>query len=414
MRRTLWRIALTAVTTVGLTTACSTTPTESAPAGPAQLIQPMTKVTTQPRQGYYSDPYPIRVAKPGTLPQSFSGTTSELLSCAGTPTKGCFQATPMTVSIGPSLTAQLAGSTLRNRINNNVFQDDSGAWQLAVTYYVANPRYPQAKAWTAVVHARPAQASGTAVPTDWVADSLVAGDFTKPTKANYDGKYFQDNGKLYLVYSERLTDNPARDGIVAQPMATAAIPAPGKPTVLLAPGDFRSELFFGLDQPATFKLIETGNITQVNGKYVMAYSTGEYDDPGYKIGLAWSDTFLPAAGAGYRKLTMPDPTGVWGTPNHAEVRYLLQSQESKWPNYIAKTVVAPGVPAVIQDNGRWYLTFAGYQPADAVVDPKTGHFPPSSRRPYFAPLAVRIPPNATVEQTSEADLANWLTISAAS
>ncbi|WP_329062336.1 hypothetical protein [Amycolatopsis sp. NBC_01480] len=413
MRRTLWRIALTTVTTLGLTTACSATPTESAPAGPAQLIQPMTKVSAQPRQGYYSDPYPVRTVKPG--PQTFSGTTSELLSCAGTPAKECFQPTPMTVSIGPSLTAQLAGSTPRNRINNNVFQDDSGAWQLAVTYYVSNPRFPQAKAWTVVVHGRPAkEPAGTAVPTDWIADALVAGDLTQPTKANYDGKYFQDKGKLYLVYSERLGDKPARDGIVAQPMATAAIPAPGKPTVLLAPGDFRSELFFGLNQPNTFKLIETGNITQVDGKYVMAYSTGEYDAPGYKIGLAWSDTFLPAAGAGYRKLTMPDPNGVWGTPNHPEVRYLLQSQEPKWPNYIAKTVVAPGVPAVIRDNGRWYLTFAGYQPADAVADPETGLFPPSSRRPFFAPVSVLIPPNATVGSTSETDLADWITISAAS
>ncbi|WP_328610313.1 hypothetical protein OG943_14665 [Amycolatopsis sp. NBC_00345] len=408
-------LALTTAAGLSLITACSPTPTESAPAGPAQLIQPMTQVTAQPRQGYYSDPYPLHIAKPGTVPQTFSGTTSELLSCGGTPTAGCFKATPMTVAAGPALTAQLAGSTLKARINNNIFQDDSGAWQMAVTYYVSNPRFPGAKAWTAVVHARPAGApAATAVPTDWVADALVAGDFTKPTKANYDGKYFEDAGKLYLVYSERLTDKPARDGIVAQAMTTAAIPGPGKPAVLLAPGDFPSELFFGLNQPNTFKLIETGNITKVDGKYVMAYSTGAYDDPSYKIGLAWSDTFLPAAGAGYRKITMPDPTGVWGDPGRPEVRYLLQTQESKWPNYIAKTVVAPGVPAVVQDSDHWYLTFAGYLPAEAKVDPKTGHYPPSSRRPYFAPVSVHIPPHATVAHTSEADLANWITISAAS
>jgi hypothetical protein len=381
---------------------------------PAQVIQPMTNVTEHPRQGYFSDPYPIHVAASdaAAIPQSFSGTTKEVLSCAGSPTAGCFHASQLTVTIGSALAQQAAasGSTLRTGINNNIFQDDSGAWHMAVTYYVSNLKHPTARAWTAILHAHPVSVSGSAVPTSWVADSLLVGSFVSPTKADYDGKYFEDAGKLYLVYSDRLSDTPARDGIVAQLMSSPESVASAPPTVLLAPGDYKSELFFGLHQPSTFKLIETGNLTEVDGKYVMAYSTGAYDEPDYKIGLAWSDTFLPGQGASYRKITMPDTAGVWGKAGQPEVRYLLQAQQPNWPNYIGQTVLAPGVPAVIQDAQRRYLTFAGYLPSDAPVSPKTGHYLPSSRRPFFAPLSVHIPADTTVAQTPDAELANWITI----
>jgi hypothetical protein len=374
----------------------------------------MTNVTENPRQGYFSDPYPIRVAASDAaqIPQSFSGTTTQVLSCAGSLTPGCFRPTPIHVTIGPDLTQQAAssGATLHTEINNNIFQDDSGSWQMAVTYYVSNRRFPKASQWTAILHAHPVNPSGNTVPTSWVADSLLVGSFTMPTKANYDGKYVEDSGKLYLVYSDRLSDSPARDGILAQLMSSPESRASTPPTVLLAPGDYSSELFFGLHNPSEFKLIETGNITEVDGKFVMAYSTGAYDEPDYKIGLAWSDTFLPAPGTTYRKITMPDTAGVWGKKGGTEVRYLMQSQLRNWPNYVGRSVLAPGVPAVIQDGRNWYLTFAGYLPSDAPVDPKTGHFTPSSRRPFFSPLSVHIPADASVGQTSEADLANWITI----
>ncbi|MGH3856515.1 MAG: hypothetical protein ACRDR6_24110 [Pseudonocardiaceae bacterium] len=423
MRTRLWRrLAVSAFMGLGLLAAgCAPAANGRAMAGPApaltQVIQPMTNVTEHPRQGYFSDPYPIHVATShaAAIPQSFSGTTTEVLSCAGKPTAGCFHASQITVKIGSALRQQAAtnGSTLGTGINNNIFQDDSGAWHMAVTYYVSNRKHhPNARAWTAILHAHPVSTPGTTVPTSWVADSLLIGSFTSPTKANYDGKYFENAGKLYLVYSNRLPGTPARDGIVAQLMSSPEHVAPAPPAVLLAPGDYNSELFFGLHQPNTFKLIETGNITKIDGKYVMAYSTGAYDEPDYKTGLAWSDTFLPDPGDSYRKITMPDTAGVWGKAGHPEVRYLLQSQEPHWPNDIGRTVVAPGVPAVIQDAQRWYLTFAGYLPSDAPVSPKTGHYAPSSRRPFFAALSVHIPAEATVAHASDAELAHWITIDA--
>jgi hypothetical protein len=88
----------------------------------------------------------------------------------------------------------------------------------------------------------------------------------------------------------------------------------------------------------------------------------------------------------------------------------MQAQVSAWPNYVGKAVLAPGVPAVIQDGQRWYLTFAGYLPSDAPTSPKTGDYVPSARRPFFAPLSVHIPADTTVAGTSAADLANWLTV----
>jgi hypothetical protein len=384
---------------------------------PAQGIQPMTTVTEKPRQGYFSDPYPIRLAASDAkaIPLSYSGTTKDVLSCPGTPTAGCFHASQLTVAVGPELAQQAAadGATLSDGFNNNIFQDDTGAWQMAVTYRVFSNKHPNAANWTVILHAHPTGTKADTVPTDWAADALLVGSCTDPTKADYDGKYFQDNGNLYLVYSKRLSNGPARDGIVAQSMTSPKTVSTTPPTVLLAPGDYSSELFFGLGQSNTFKLIETGNIGEVDGKYVMAYSTGAYYEPDYKTGLAWSDTFLPTTGKTYRKITMTDTNGAWGKPGQPEVRYLLQSQEPNWPNYVAKTVLAPGVPAVVQDGTGWYLTFAGYLPSDAPIDPKTGHYTPSSRRPFFVPLTVSIPAGASVATTSEADLANWITVSGA-
>jgi hypothetical protein len=392
---------------------CASVPGQpTAQSAPTSGIQPMTQVDEQTKQGYFSDPYPIHLAASdaNAIPESVSGTTKQVLGCSGSLTPDCFHPGQgrLDVTIGSALAQQAAasGATLRTPINNNIFQDDSGAWQMAVTYYVSNRDRPQATHWTVILHAHAAGATGNAVPTTWAADSLLVGSFADPTKADYDGKYFEDSGKLYLVYSKRLSEQPARDGIVAQPMAAPETVAATAPTVLLAPGDENSELFFGLHQQNTFKLIETGNITEVDGKFVLAYSTGAYDEPDYKIGLAWSDTFLHA----YRKMTMTDDAGVWGKAGHTEVRYLMQSQEPNWPNYVGKTVLAPGVPAVVKDGPSWYLTFAGYDPSDAPVDPKTGDYVPSSRRPFFAPLSVHIPAGASVATTSEADLAKWITV----
>ncbi len=390
-------------------------------AAPRIAIQPATTIIPQdasnpktPGSGYFSDPYPIHLspAVRASLPQLFSGTTKQALACPPVIQANCVDAADITVSPGPlEAEAQAAGSTITIAENNNIYQADNGTWHMATTFFVKNPAFPGVTHWNVIAHAHPLNPN---FPSDWVADSVLVGSFSKPAKANYDGKFFVDAGKPYLIYSKRLSDNPARDGIVALPIESFTKAADVEPTILLKPDDadggFNSELFFGLGSKNTFKLVETGNITEIDGKYALAYSTGAYDEVGYKTGVAWSDTFLPEPGAFYKKALRPDPTGIWGQLNHQEVQYLLQSQEAAWPNYVAGQVLAPGVPSLLQNrSGAWELFFAAYLPSDSPTLPKTGFFDPSHRRPFVVGLTVNIPRGATVSTTSNRELATWLT-----
>ena len=376
----------------------------------------MTAVVTKPRSGYFSDPYPIHVASSlrASAPQSFSGTTTTILARSGTIRAERFEETPITVSAGPLVQeAGASGSTISAIANNNIFQNYLGEWHMASTLYLKNPAYPDAGTWNVIVHAHPtAPSSPTDIPTDWVADTALVGSFVHPAEANYDGKYFEDAGNLYLIYSMALFGG-YEDGIVAQPMQSPTRLTAVAPTVLINPdgvnGGYNSEDYFGLNQDDTFKLIETGNITKIDGKYALAYSTGCYILSDYKAGVAWSDTFLPAPGAFYKKMTLLDTAGIWGQPNHMEVQYLLQSQESAWPNYVASQVIAPGVPSIVEDqSGDWYLYFAGYAPSDAPIDPETGYYVPTHRRPYFVKLQITIPAGTTVAATPNVDLTGWI------
>ncbi len=417
------RMLMAASAATALATACGT-PTlaqsaasEVAEVTPQIAIQPLTHVVPNV-SGYFSDPYPIHLGPAGInagIPQSLSGTTPQILSCPGKIKAGCFKPTPLTVTGGVlEQQAQTHGSKLGVFENNNIFQDDAGNWQMATTVNIQNPAFPNAGPWTVIVHAHPTTPSAETIPTDWVADTLLIGSFAEPEKANYDGKYFEDSGKLYLLYSKRLPTTEPHDGIVAQLMVSPTQAAPEQPNVLLQPdiadGGFNSEFFNYLQPDSQFKLIETGNITVIDGKYVMAYSTGAFDQPNYKTGVAWSDTLLPPAGSNYKKVLKEDTAGVWGQPNHLEVQYLLQAQISDWPNYVFSQVLAPGVPSIVSDgNGGWLLYFAGYAPSDAPTKAPSGDFKPDHRRPLFVPLQVAIPAGATVAGTSSTDLVGWLT-----
>lgn len=368
----------------------------------------MTRVDEASKQGYFPGPYPVHLAASdaGSIPQTFGGTMNKLISCPAEITPGCFQEQPMTVTVDRALAHQVAadGAKLVSNENHNIYQQDSGAWQMALTYFVSSSKHPKSAHWKIIVHAHPASVPAHSVPTSWVADSLLVGSLTDPTKGNYDGKYVEDGGKLYLVYSRR---TPDKNVLVAQRMKSPRKPASTAPTLLLAPGDYTSEYATGQHG---FRLIETGNVTRIDGKYVLVYSAGVYDLPDYKIGIAWSDTFLPAAGHQYRKVTMTDTAGVWGKPGQPEVRYLLQSQKSDWPNYSGHSVIAPGVASVVEDANHWYLYFAGYLPSDAPKQPGSDFYQGSHRRPYYASLTIDIPPGASVAKASDADLARWITI----
>lgn len=370
----------------------------------------MTLVDAASGTGYFEDPYPIHQLGSATtsgLP-TFSGTTKQLLSCAGPLQPRCFaggQVKLDSTAFAAQVTA--AGSSVVTFENLNIFQDASGVWQMAVTAILSRP---YANNWSVIVHAR-STGTGNGVPAAWALDALLVGDLAKPAPDNYDGKYFADSGKIYLVYNKQLA--VGQDGVVAQAMTTASIPAGGDPVTLLGPetadGGYNSELAYGLNQPSTIKLIETGNVAKIDGKFVMTYSDGTYDRPSYKAGIAWSDSFIPTAGTYYKRVQKVDSAGVWGRASRVEVVYLLQSQIAQWPNYVGSRVLAPGVPAIISDSsGAFYLTFAGYDPTDAPTN-SSGLYKGSHRRPYYLALKVQIPAGRSVSGTSPQDLATWVT-----
>ncbi|KJV33816.1 hypothetical protein [Luteibacter yeojuensis] len=375
-------------------------------------IQPMTTVDVAAHTGYFQDPYPIRTAprnaKAG-LP-TFSGTTQQLLNCDGAIQPNCFTPTKVTIDPGPfTAKAAAAGVQINNFEGLNIFQDNTGSWEMAVTAHVKKIG-GTGTGWNVIMHAHPL-GTDAGVPTDWEADTLLVGDLATFAPNNYNGKYFQDDdGSLYLIYNKKVGEG--QDAVVAQLMASPTAMTRRMPVPLLGPemanGGHNSERAYGLDDPRNVRLIETGNVTKINGKYVMTYSVGTFNRPDYKAGIAYSDTFLPSSGHYYRRVAMPDVANIWGQPNHPEVVYLLQSQKPRWPNYVGKQVYAPGVPAIVSDgHEHYYLTFAGYDPSDAPTDDK-GLYKGPHRRPYYVRLNVHVPQAGSADKASPMELAHWI------
>ncbi len=375
------------------------------------MVHPMTDVNSADDTGYFQDPYPVHMLASEVAVElpTFSGTTMRLLSCAGLLPLRCSASTPITLDPGPfAQQITSAGAAINNYENLNIFQDRNGGWQMAVTAHLTRQG---GTGWNVILHAHPVS-PGTSIPTAWQADALLVGNFSKADPDNYDGKYFEDAGVLYLIYNKKIGTN--QDAVVAQAMTTPIGPAASSPVTLLGPetkdGGYNSELAYGLNQSDPVKLIETGNVMKIGGKYAMTYSVGTYNRPDYKSGIAWSDTFIPRFGNYYRRIEKVDVVGIWGQIGHPEVQYLLQSQLKEWPNYIAQEVSAPGVPAIIKDSsGTYFLTFAGYAPNDAPVNQK-GLYNGSHRRPFFVPLKIRIPEYASVASSSMQDLAKWVEV----
>ena len=322
----------------------STAPTSgggSPPSTPPALaagIHPLTPVNASANTGYFEDPLPIhQTGAAGSYLPSIAGTTHQILDCT-TLAASCYTPSTLTITTGDALTSQLPANTqLKGYQNNNVYQDNAGNWQMATTVTVNNPSAnPNGLPWNVILHASPVSGSATSangVPLSWTADTLLVGSFTTQANANYDGKYIEDNGTLYLIYSQRLQPSPAQDGIVAQSMVSATQLSSSPPAPLLAPennsdGGYKSELFDCASTTNQFKLIETGNISVVNGKYAMAYSTGSYETPCYKVGIAWSDSLIGP----YKKVLQSDTNNIWQNPAaESEVVYLIQSLQSAWP-----------------------------------------------------------------------------------
>jgi hypothetical protein len=329
--------------------------------------------------------------------------------CAYQVSAGCFSWTPATIDAG-ALHAEIAaaGASFTNFQNLNVFQDDAGGWHAVLAIGVRSAAHPDH--WTVLVHAHADAAAAPGIaPLAWSADTVLAGSFSDPVDGNYDGKYFQDNGRLYLLYVKNFAPKPAlRNGIVIQPMLSPTQPAPMAPTTLLTPGDRYGDLpseWYGHTQA---KLVEAPYIAKVSGKYALIYSTGAYQQADYKAGVAWSDTLLPIQGGRYRKVLEADAQGAWGRPGRPEVRYILQSQRPRWPNFTGGQVIGPGVASAVQSpGGAWWLYFAGFDPTDRpLVSPAVAQV--DHRRPYFARLRAAVPPGQSVAHVFDAELATWL------
>jgi hypothetical protein len=82
--------------------------------------------------------------------------------------------------------------------------------------------------------------------------------------------------------------------------------------------------------------VEAPYLSVVEGKHLLVYSTGAYLTNGYKTAVAWSDHLMPVSKGRYRKVLLPDQSKIWGNSGKPEIRYLLQSQKPRWPNYVAR------------------------------------------------------------------------------
>jgi hypothetical protein len=382
-------------------------------------IQPMTSIGAD-GSGYLADPQPIHLAPSTTGDmQLLSGTTAAVVSCAYPLKPSSCSWTPIKMRLGllaQSISVQPPGHDrcqpgevcFTNFQNIDLFQDETGHWQAAVTIGVRTARHP--RHWTVIAHAHPVgTGSGGAFPRSWAADRILHGSLSDPRQGNYDAKYVEDGGRLYLLYVDTIKPEPAlRNAIFLQPMQSSTQPAPEGRVMLLRPGTrygaIRSEDFASTQA----KLVEAPYISKIGGKYVLVYSTGSYLTPGYKAGVAWSDTLLPQHGF-YRKVLQLDEVGVWGRPGAHEVHYLVQSARQGWPNFTGPGVIGPGVASAIQaPSGASFLFFNAYATTDMTAS--NGAVEASHRRPYYLRLQANVPAGASVASASDAQLATWLTI----
>ncbi|KAF2148383.1 hypothetical protein K461DRAFT_282836 [Myriangium duriaei CBS 260.36] len=379
-------------------------------------IRSLTNVNVNDHRGYFSDPY--HVVYEDSQEIYISGTTHKYLRCDHPLQPGCATAQNITYKHNDAIkhAANSSNTYICGVAGIHPFQSGSGpnlTWDAVATLHVQHsPNCTGISGWSVIVHASPTDTTTSIPPTSWITDKILIGSFSDNVDATYDGKYFRlPSGQLYLIYQAQYSPLPTkRDGVVAVPMDDPTSFTPdGKTTYLLRPGpDYNSENYVAGND--SFKLIETGNIRAINGKFLMAYSVGAYNRKTYKVGIAWSDTFLPADGEGYRKVLKDNPDRLWKSKGEKEVYYLLQAevQHDGW-RYVGAQVLAPGVPTVasIGERGNCVLLFAGYDPKDAEVD-KKGKFEASKRRPYFVGLNVAVPKDRSVKDAKDEELQSWI------
>jgi|GEM_PF-1962202 hypothetical protein len=216
--------------------------------------------------------------------------------------------------------------------------------------------------------------------TAWKFKSIVLGNPSRQDWKYYESKILMDtNGTIYLMY----VANTGRDNFIfAQKMKSwSEIDRAFPPRLLLKPGGYRSEDRNG---PHSMQLVEGGSIFNWNGKYILLYSVGDYLRNNYKLGMAFSDSLIPARGQTYHKVKLPDPKRVWGASAHKEeIGYLLQSEKPQWPNYCGNLVVGPGLGSIVLVGNKPWLFFHGYKTEDKKRKPE-------NRFVFRVPLMVAI------------------------
>lgn len=381
----------------------------------AQANIPIHPITNSNKAKYFSDPYHVPYQNNQSI--YISGTTHKYLECGTSLQPGCASSSPNNYDSDHALkqAAHSNGTYICSHAGIHPFQSvsDGKSWDAIVTLHVQNTSTCKGNSsWSVIVHAHPENASTVDLPpTSWVGDKVLIGSFSEDVDANYDGKYFRTPaGQLYLVYQKQYSKSPKRDGVVALSMDDPTTKTSGsEPICLLRPDDnLNSENYFDSDD---FKLVETGNIRAIKDKFLMAYSVGAYNYRSYKMGIAYSDTFLPAEGQQYRKVMKNNPQHLWKSQGQKEVYYLLQADQNQdgW-HYVGNQVLAPGVPTVapIGPNDGWVAIFAGYDPNDASKE-GTNKFEANHRRPYFVDLDVNVPVNPSVKEASDEELQSWIT-----
>ena len=380
-------------------------------------IKPLTNSNDANKTPYFSDPYYVPYANSQEI--YIAGTTPSYLECNQTLSSECAHKHHNNYNSSGALqqAAQRVGTNICSAAGIHPFHigpEGNRTWDAVVTLHVSNKPCHAISGWSVIVHAHPTNESiKDTPPKSWVGDNILIGSFSENVDANYDGKYFQTPaGELYLLYHKQTSTAPTRDGGVARPMDDFNTTTPGaNDTWLLLPDeDLNSENYHPGNK--SFKLIETGNMAFINDKFVMAYSAGAYNNQSYKLGVAYSDTFLPAPGQQYRKVMKDNPDELWNSTGKQEVYYLLQAEENHdgW-HYVADQVLAPGVPTVAQigPGGGWILLFAGYDVKDHPIKDGSNKYEANHRRPYFVELNVTVPADTPVMQATDSELQGWIT-----
>lgn len=286
----------------------------------------------------------------------------------------------------------------------NVYQDSLGNWHLIASPNLKRKGRPNG---TIVVHLKPQKGEvwkpGAPIQ-NWVINKILVGA-VKPAHPHnsYAAKLCtNENGILYLVYNGGQIKNNENDILARRMKSPVEVNSTYDSVVLLKPGSYNSEY---RDGTSGLKLVEAANITQINHKYVMVYTVGDFAKDNYKTGLAWSDHLLGP----YKKVLKKDVHNIWGNgAGKSEVQYLVQAQKPKWPNYVKDRVKGPGVGSINRgSDGKYYLFFAGYPPFS--IKRANGKYKPSQRHPYFIQLNVNVP-DKKVSEVSSYDLQDWITL----